>query len=138
MRVGVRAVAEVIRRQQVKVIHHFDDVGRANFSHLVLLVVEVGNFLVDAAASLADKRHICHAVFVAAHVAETHHDGFDLLVAEHAPRSAAPRLLETRFLAAHIVPTGTDQRDADMLRGLTSGQDRDSAPALFIACHTSL
>ena len=102
-------------------IHHFNDVGRADLAHLILLVVKIRNFLVDALPRLADERHIGHVIFIAAHIGVTHHDGLDVLVTEHAPSSAATRLFETRFLAAHIVPTGIDQRVADMLRRLTSG-----------------
>ena len=112
MGVGVRAVAEVVHRQQVEVIHDLDDVGRADLAHLVLLVVEIGDFLVDALPGLADERHIGHAVFVAAHVAVAHHDGLDLFIAEDAPGAAAPGLFQAGFLAPHVVPAGADQRDA--------------------------
>ena len=133
MGIRVRTVAIVVRRQQVEMIHDLDDVGRAHFAHLVLLVVQIGDFLVDALTRLADERHIGHAVFVAAHVAETHHNRLDLLIAEDAPRAAAPGLLETGFLAAHVVPGGVDHRNAGMFRRLPGGKHRDGAFALFVA-----
>jgi hypothetical protein len=134
----VRTIAEVVGRQQVEVIHDFDDVGRADFAHLVLLVVEVGDFFVDALPGLADERHIGHAVFVAAHVAKTDDDGLDALVAEDAPRAAAPGLLEAGFFAAHIVPGRVNQGDAGVFGSLTGCQHRDAALAFFVAAQRSV
>ncbi len=93
-------------------IHHIDDVGGAHFAHLVLRIIQVGDFLVDALARLADERHIGHAVLIAAHVAETADDGSDLLITEDASRAAAPGLLETRLLAADVIPGGVDHRNS--------------------------
>ena len=79
-------------------IHHIEDVRRPHLAHLILRIIQIGDFLVDALPCLADESHIGHAVLVAAHIAETADDGSDLLITEDASRAAAARLLEPRSL----------------------------------------
>lgn len=129
----MRAVAEVVGGQQVEVVHNLDDVGGADFAHLVLLVVQICDFFVDALPSLTDEGHIGHAVQVAAHIGKTDDNGLDFLIAEDAPWPAAPGLLHAGFFAAHIVPGGVNQRDAGVFRRLTGGENRNAALAAFIA-----
>ena len=109
---GMRAKAEIFSRQQIEMIHHVHDVRGADLAHLVLRIVQVGDFLVDALPRLADERHICHAVLVAAHVAEAADDRGDLLITEDASRAAATGLFEARLFAADVIPRGVDRCDS--------------------------
>ncbi len=66
-RVGMRAELEVVHRQQVVVVHDLDQVRGAHAAHLVLLVVEVGDLLVDALAHGADALEVGRVVGVGLH-----------------------------------------------------------------------
>src|SRR5512140_1389323 len=110
-------------------IHHIHDVRGPNLTHLILRIVEIGDFLVDALPCLADKSHICNAVLIATHVTETADDRRDLLISEDAARAATTRLLEARFFSADVIPRGVDRRVADIARSLPGGEHSDSALA---------
>ncbi len=133
VRFGMRTKTEIVSRQKVKVIHHIHNVRCADLAHLILRIVEVCDLFVDALTCLADERHICHAVLIAAHIGEAADDGGNMLITEDAPRTATPSLFEARFFPADVVPGGIDRSNACVLRGLTSSQNRNSPFPLFVA-----
>jgi hypothetical protein len=73
------------------------------------------------------------AVAVAAHLAVAHHDGFDLLVAQHSPAAAAGSLLDADFLAARVVEADVQAGDGHMVGSLPGRDDRDAAHIALIA-----
>ena len=95
MCIQVAAVAEVVGGQQVKVVHDLDDIGSADFAHLVLLFIEICDFLINAAPSLADQVHVSDPVEIAAHITEAHDQRFDLLIAKNTPSTTKISILST-------------------------------------------
>src|SRR5574339_592645 len=105
----MRSKAIIVCRQQVKMIHHFDNVRGADFAHLVLGIIQVSDFLVDALPRLTDESHIGNAILVSAHVAEAADYSGNLLITEDAPRAAATGLFDTRLSPADVIPRGIDR-----------------------------
>jgi len=115
------------------VVHHIHNVRSSDLAHLILRIIQICDLFVDTLPRLADERHICHTVLVAAHVCKAANNGSDLLVTEDPSCTATTRLLEARLFPTDIVPGGVDRCNAGVLCGLTSRQNRNSAFAFFVA-----
>ena len=130
-RVRVRAELEVVGRQQVIVIHDLDQVCGAHAAHLVLLVVQLDDLLVDALADGADALEISRVVGVGPHAGVADDDRLDLLVAQHGADAAAAGLLDARLAALGVVPAHVEAADARVLTALPGRHHRHVAPVRF-------
>ena len=93
-RVGMLAVPEVVRRQQVVRIHDLDQVRRPDLAHLALFVVEVVDFLRERPPDLRGPIQLGGVVHVGLQLEAVDNQRLQPLVAEHAPDAAPPRLLQ--------------------------------------------
>ena len=102
--VGVAAELEVMHRQQVVIVHDLDQVRGADAAHLVLLVIELDDLLVDALAHGPDALDVRRRVGLGPEAGAATDDGLDLLVAQQRAQPAAAGLLDTDLTALGIIP----------------------------------
>ena len=93
----------VVDRQQRIVVHDLGKVGRTGGTHLALFVVKVVDTLVEARAGALDRLDVHGVVLQPREVRTLHNERDDALVMEHRTAAAAPGLLQTHGLAAHVV-----------------------------------
>lgn len=101
--VGMGTEFEVMNRQEVKVIHDLDQVSSADFSHIVLLGIVIGDFLVDPPAGFPDQIWIGGIITGTAHSPVPDHDSLQSFISENPPRSAPGCLFHPDFFPAGVI-----------------------------------
>ena len=123
--IGVPAELEVVRGQQVVLVHDLDEVGGADLAHPALLVVQGDDLLVELQPGALERVQVGGIVGLARQARILDHDRLDLLVAEHRADAAAAGLLEPRHLAAPVIEGEVQAPDQGVLGAAAGAHRRD-------------